>query len=239
MTGPPLAELESYLKSRFSELDMESSLDFGELSLKIPKESLRFVVKILRLDRQCRFEMLVDICGVDYPERKQRFEIVYQLLSLSLNQRIRLCVPASEDSPVPSLSDIWPVAEWYERECWDMFGVYFSDHPDLRRILTDYGFEGHPLRKDFPLSGHVELRYNAESEKLVYEPVSLLQEYRDFEFESPWAGMTPSSPLSEDARPEAPLPGDALPEGPPLPGGEKTPPSSSLSHSSAKGDSSS
>jgi NADH-quinone oxidoreductase subunit C len=134
------------------------------------------------------FKELVDLCGVDYPERERRFEVVYHLLSLKNNQRIRVKVETDESTPVPSVVELFSTAGWFEREAWDMYGIYFADHPDLRRILTDYGFEGHPLRKDFPLTGHVELRYDDEQKRVVYEPVRLRQDFRTFDFLSPWEG---------------------------------------------------
>ena len=148
------------------------------------------LMTFLRDDPKCLFKMLIDICGVDYPDRPLRFEVVYNLLSLKLNQRLRLKVATDEDSPVPSVAGVWNAANWFEREAWDLFGIYFSDHPDLRRLLTDYGFEGHPLRKDFPLTGYVEVRYDEEQKRVVYEPVRLVQQFRNFDFLSPWEGMT-------------------------------------------------
>jgi NADH-quinone oxidoreductase subunit C len=148
------------------------------------------VMSFLRDESQCQFKMLVDVCGVDYPERPERFEIVYNLLSLKHNQRIRVKVTTDEDTPVPSVTSVFSTAGWFEREAWDLYGIFFSDHPDLRRILTDYGFQGHPMRKDFPLTGYVEVRYDEEQKRVVYEPVKLVQEFRRFDFESPWEGMT-------------------------------------------------
>jgi len=132
---------------------------------------------------------LVDLCGVDYPEREERFEVVYNLLSIHHNHRVRVKVSASEETPVPSVVRLFSTANWFEREAWDMYGILFADHPDLRRILTDYGFEGHPQRKDFPLSGYKEIRYDATEKRVVYEPVRLTQEFRVFDFESPWEGL--------------------------------------------------
>jgi NADH-quinone oxidoreductase subunit C len=133
---------------------------------------------------------LIDVCGVDYPDRAERFEIVYSLLSVSLNLRLRVKVSTGEETPVPSVVAAYPSANWFERETWDMFGVFFSDHPDLRRILTDYGFDGHPLRKDFPLTGFVEMRYDQDQRRVVYEPVKLAQDFRVFSFQSPWEAIT-------------------------------------------------
>jgi NADH-quinone oxidoreductase subunit C len=159
------------------------------------------VLKFLRDDPKCRFWVLCDICGVDYPDRPLRFEVVYNLLSMSLNQRVRLKLETDEEQPVPSAVGLFSCAGWWEREAWDLFGIYFSDNPDLRRILTDYGFEGHPLRKDFPLTGYVELRYDEDQKSVVYEPVRLQQEFRSFDFLSPWEGMDQILPGDEKAAP--------------------------------------
>jgi len=142
----------------------------------------------LRDDAELRFSQMMDIAGVDYPERPERFEIVYHLLSLKANRRLRVKVAANEDQPVPSITGVWPVAGWFEREVWDLYGVLFDGNPDLRRILTDYGFQGHPFRKDFPLTGYVELRYSEEEKRVKYEPVQLAQDFRNFDFLSPWEG---------------------------------------------------
>jgi NADH-quinone oxidoreductase subunit C len=163
----------------------------GELVLRVKPDSLPAVMTYLRDDSQCLFKQLMDICGVDYPDRPERFEVVYNLLSLKHNQRIRVKVVVGEGVPVPSVVNIFPCAAWYERETWDMYGVPFSDNPDLRRLLTDYGFDGHPLRKDFPLTGFVEVRYDDEQKRVVYEPVKLTQDFRNFDFLSPWEGMLP------------------------------------------------
>jgi NADH-quinone oxidoreductase subunit C len=160
------------------------------------------VLGFLKDDANCRFQQLVDICGVDYPEREERFEIVYNLLSVTQNQRVRVKVATDEATPVPSATGVFRSAGWFERETWDLFGVFFSDHPDLRRILTDYGFEGHPMRKDFPLTGHVEVRYDEELKRVVYEPVKLHQDFRRFDFLSPWEGMTRLLPGDEKAAEE-------------------------------------
>ena len=162
----------------------------GELMLDARRESIVRVMTFLRDDSNCQFKVLVDVCGVDYPSRPERFEVVYNLLSLRHNQRVRVKVTAGEDTPVPSVTGVFSSAGWYERETWDLYGIFFSDHPDLRRLLTDYGFEGHPLRKDFPLTGYVEVRYDDEQKRVVYEPVKLTQEFRTFDFLSPWEGMT-------------------------------------------------
>ena len=158
----------------------------------------------LRDDSSCLFKVLIDICGADYPERDERFEVVYNLLSLKLNQRVRVKVTTDETTPVPSVTSVFSTAGWFEREAWDLYGIIFSDHPDLRRIMTDYGFEGHPLRKDFPLTGYVEVRYDEEQKRVVYEPVKLTQEFRTFDFLSPWEGMTIERLLPGDEKAEAP-----------------------------------
>lgn len=171
----------------------------GELSLLARRDGIAKVLAFLRDDGSCQFQMLMDVCGVDYPERPERFEVVYHLVSLKLNQRVRVRVRTDEATPVPSVIDVFSAAGWFERETWDMYGVAFSGHPDLRRLLTDYGFEGHPLRKDFPLTGHVELRYDEERKRVVYEPVNLPQEFRSFDFMSPWEGARQMLPGDEKA----------------------------------------
>jgi NADH-quinone oxidoreductase subunit C len=167
------------------------TMPLGELVLTVPAASIRRVLTYLRDDSQCLFQQLMDICGVDYPDRVERFEVVYNLLSLKHNQRIRVKVAVREDEPVPSVVALYPSAAWYEREAWDLYGVPFAENPDLRRLLTDYGFDGHPLRKDFPLTGFVEVRYDDEQKRVVYEPVKLTQDFRSFDFLSPWEGMLP------------------------------------------------
>lgn len=164
------------------------SVERDELTVSARADQIVRVMKFLRDDSQCQFKQLIDICGVDYPERPARFDVVYHLLSHKHNQRVRVKVQADEEAPVPSLTDVFNAAGWFERECWDMYGVMFSDHPDLRRILTDYGFQGFPLRKDFPLTGFVEVRYSEEQKRVVYEPVTLTQDFRSFDFMSPWEG---------------------------------------------------
>lgn len=163
-------------------------LDRDEVVLHAERDSLLGLLTALR--DQFGFEQMMDICGVDFPDRAERFDVVYNLLSVSRNRRIRVIVTASEATPVPSVCTVWPCATWWEREAWDLFGITFSGQPDLRRILTDYGFEGHPLRKDFPLTGHVEVRYDEERKQVVYEPVKLTQDWRSFDFISPWEGVT-------------------------------------------------
>jgi len=171
----------------------------GETVAHADRDALLPLVLTLRDDPRFAFEQVMDICGVDWPEREERFDVVYNLLSVSLNQRLRVIVTTDENIPVPSVHTVWPVATWWEREAWDLFGIVFSDQPDLRRILTDYGFEGHPLRKDFPLTGYVELRYDEDQKRVVYEPVKLKQEFRSFDFLSPWEGMDRILPGDEKA----------------------------------------
>ena len=162
----------------------------AELVLRVRSEGLLDVMAMLRDAPQFAFEQLMDLCGVDWPERPMRFEVVYNLLSLSRNQRVRVVAEVADGGSVPSVAGLWPCATWYEREAWDMYGVVFEGQTDLRRILTDYGFEGFPLRKDFPLTGYVEVRYDEERKQVVYEPVKLMQDFRNFDFLSPWEGMT-------------------------------------------------
>jgi NADH-quinone oxidoreductase subunit C len=181
-----------------------------ELMLVVDVGSLVKTLTFLRDDSQCEFKVLVDICGVDWPDRERRFDVVYNLLSVKLNQRIRVKVETDESTPVPSAVTVFPAAGWYEREAWDLYGIFFSDHPDLRRLLTDYGFEGHPLRKDFPLTGYVEVRYDDEQKRVVYEPVRLTQDFRRFDFLSPWEGMTRLLPGDEKA--SAPPPAGPAPK---------------------------
>jgi NADH-quinone oxidoreductase subunit C len=171
----------------------------GEAIVTVRRDAIVPVLTTLRDDPALHFELLIDIAGVDFPDRQERFEIVYQLLSLKHNRRARVKVITDETSAVPSVTSVYSSAGWYERETWDLFGVYFSDHPDLRRILTDYGFEGHPMRKDFPLTGYVEVRYDEEQRRVVYEPVKLKQEFRSFDFLSPWEGMGKILPGDEKA----------------------------------------
>ncbi|MGB3717945.1 MAG: NADH-quinone oxidoreductase subunit C [Proteobacteria bacterium] len=181
-----LQELGEYLSGKLDAALQNWHVRWGELTLFVDAAQIVPVLKLLRDDGRCRFEILIDICGVDWPGREKRFDVVYHLLSPRLNQRIRVKIQADEINPVPSVVDVFPAANWYEREAYDMYGILFSGHPDLRRILTDYGFQGFPLRKDFPLSGYVEVRYDDEQKRVVYEPVRLTQEFRNFDFESPW-----------------------------------------------------
>jgi len=199
MDQQALTDLTRHLDAALGDYIQSSEVVHGELTLRAPVESLERIIKFLRDDSSCRFEMLVDICGVDYPERDPRFDVVYHLLSVGNNLRLRLKVGVKEEGAVPSMVAHYNTAGWFEREVWDLFGIYFSDHPDLRRLLTDYGFEGHPLRKDFPLTGYVELRYDDEQKRVVYEPVKLTQDFRSFEFMSPWEGAEYILPGDEKA----------------------------------------
>ena len=197
-----LQELGGYIQSQLPNDVLEQWTANRELNVVVRSEGIARTTKFLRQDPNCLFEMLVDVCGVDYPERRERFEVVYNLLSLRHNQRVRVKLAVDEGVAVPSVHDIFPSASWFERECWDMYGVFFSGHPDLRRLLTDYGFDGHPFRKDFPLTGYVEVRYDDEERRVVYEPVKLTQAFRSFDFLSPWEAMTRTLPGDEKATTE-------------------------------------
>jgi NADH-quinone oxidoreductase subunit C len=166
------------------------SIRLEELTAHADRDGLLALMIILRDDPRFAFEQLMDVCGVDWPERAERFDVVYNLLSVSLNQRLRVIVTTDAETPVASVHHVWPCATWWEREAWDLYGVIFSGQPDLRRILTDYGFEGHPLRKDFPLTGYIEVRYDEDRKAVVYEPVQLTQDFRNFDFLSPWEAIT-------------------------------------------------
>jgi NADH-quinone oxidoreductase subunit C len=193
----PLAELAAAIDA--SGAVTSSVIRIGELTVTTTIDRLIGLLTFLRDDPRCLFKQLVDICGADYPQRAQRFDVVYHLLSLRHNKRVRVKVATDENTPVPSAAAIFPSAPWFERETWDLYGVWFADHPDLRRILTDYGFDGHPLRKDFPLTGFVEMRYDDEQKRVVYEPVKLAQEFRRFDFLSPWEGVRQALPGDEKA----------------------------------------
>lgn len=188
MDTAALEELRETIALRHEDAVVEAVVHGEELTVTIMPSQIPSVVAYLRTDRTCRFTTLIDITAVDWPARDKRFEVVYHFLSMHLNQRIRLKAQVREDELVPSIIPEFPSADWYEREIFDMYGILFSGHPDLRRILTDYGFRGHPLRKDFPTTGYVELRYDEEQKRVVYEPVRLTQEYRLFDFMSPWEG---------------------------------------------------
>jgi NADH-quinone oxidoreductase subunit C len=202
-----LTVLSEAVAARLGSACLDSSVAYGELTVVVARDSIVETLVALRDDPSCRFEVLIDLCGVDWPARKERFDIVYHLLSPRLNKRMRVKVSTDEDTPVPSLHEVFPAANWFEREAYDMYGILFSNHPDLRRLLTDYGFKGHPLRKDFPLTGYVEVRYDDEKKRVVYEPVKMTQEFRRFDFESPWEGTTYVLPGDEKA--SGPAPGKA------------------------------
>jgi NADH-quinone oxidoreductase subunit C len=196
-----LRELLDAISSTLGDVLIESIIVRGELTLRVQAGAIARVLTYLRDDPNCQFKLLVDLCGADYPEREQRFEVVYHLLSPRQNQRIRVKVTTDETTPVASVTEVFSSALWYERETWDMYGIYFSDHPDLRRLLTDYGFEGHPLRKDFPQTGYVEVRYDDEQKRVIYEPVRLREDWRSFDFLSPWegTGVLPGDEKADEA----------------------------------------
>ena len=198
-TDEALVDLKRLIDGQIGDDLIASELANGELTITIPSALLLRLMRWLHDDSSTLFRLLVDVCGVDYPDREQRFDVVYHLLSLHHNQRLRIKVMTDEETPVPSVSGIYRSAGWFEREAWDMYGIMFADHPDLRRILTDYGFEGHPLRKDFPLTGYVEMRYDEEQKRVVYEPVKLRQDFRNFDFLSPWEGAQELLPGDEKA----------------------------------------
>ena len=194
-----LDELATYIAGRISGALLDRKIANGELTLTVSRGQIVNVLKVLRDDGRCRFEVLIDITGVDWPGREYRFDVVYHLLSPRTNQRIRIKLETNETEPVASVIGVFSAADWYERETYDMFGILFSGHPDLRRLLTDYGFQGYPLRKDFPVTGYVEVRYDDEQKRVVYEPVKLNQEFRNFDFESPWEGVHYPLPGDEKA----------------------------------------
>ncbi|HWA20026.1 MAG TPA: NADH-quinone oxidoreductase subunit C [Devosia sp.] len=187
-TATPIEALAERAKTLLGDRIASSTIGYGELTLVVHRETIVDAVRLLHDDPTTRFISIVDVCGVDYPDRDERFEVVYHLLSPSKNLRIRLKVHTDEETPVPSITPVFPGADWYEREAYDFYGILFTGHPDLRRILTDYGFDGYPLRKDFPTTGYVEVRYDEERKRVVYEPVKLAQEFRQFDYLSPWEG---------------------------------------------------
>ena len=206
MAGPTdmtdaLNDLGDHIRSSEAVADLVKRYEVkhGELTVYAERDGIVKLAKFLKDDNQCVFETLIDICGVDWPERSQRFDVVYHFLSMRLNQRIRIKIKTDEATPVPSLVDLHPSANWFEREAFDMYGIRFAGHPDMRRILTDYGFDGYPLRKDFPLTGFTQVRYDDLEKRVVNEPVELVQEYRNFDFLSPWEGMTKELPGDEKA----------------------------------------
>jgi len=190
MTVKKIKEFMKYLKKEQSEAIVSQEIILGEHVVYLNLESLLGFVEFLKKDKECQFTQLVDICGADYPERTMRFDVVYNFLSMKLNQRIRVKLAVDEEIFVDSLTTLYSSAGWYEREAFDLYGINFKGNPDLRRILTDYGFEGHPLRKDFPLTGFTEIRYDEDQKKIIEEPVELMQDYRNFDFMSPWEAMT-------------------------------------------------
>lgn len=190
MSDDALTDLADHLAEKLGDKVVRYHVTRGELTVEARRADIGRVLRFLRDDPECRFEMLVDLCGVDWPGRAERFEVVYNLLSLRQNFRIRVKIFTDEETPVPTVTDIFPAAGWFEREAWDMYGLMFEGNPDLRRILTDYGFDGHPQRKDFPLTGHVELRYDSALRRVVYESVQLTQDFRNFDNLSPWEAMT-------------------------------------------------
>jgi NADH-quinone oxidoreductase subunit C len=202
--GEPLQQLGEHIAQVTAGAVTASSVRLGELMLETTPDQLVALITFLRDDPRCLFKQLVDVCGVDWPEREKRFDVVYNLLSLKNNQRVRVKLATDETTPVPSVASLFSSAGWFEREAYDLYGVWFSDHPDLRRILTDYGFEGHPLRKDFPLTGFVEVRWDDLQKRVVYEPVKLTQEFRRFDFLSPWEGAHLVLPGDEKAEEKAP-----------------------------------
>lgn len=198
-----LNELAAHLEAKRPDCVVSYDIALDELTMTVALSSLVSFVEFIQRDSGSKFSTLVDITAVDYPEREARFDVVYHFLSMYRNQRIRLKVAVREDDMVPSLTDVHPSANWFEREVFDMFGILFSGHPDLRRILTDYGFRGYPLRKDFPTTGYTEVRYDEEQKRVVYEPVSLVQDYRQFDFMSPWEGaeyILPGDEKNDEAK---------------------------------------
>jgi NADH-quinone oxidoreductase subunit C len=195
-----LQALSDHIASSLGEAIEDRAIAYDELTIVARREDIVRVATFLRDDPQCRFVCFIDICGADYPAREERFDVVYHFLAPHHNRRIRVKVRTDEVTPVPSLNSVFAAANWYERETYDMYGVLFTGHPDLRRILTDYGFEGHPLRKDFPMTGYVEVRYDDGQGRVVYEPVKLSQEFRNFDFLSPWEGTDYVLPGDEKAK---------------------------------------
>jgi len=195
-----LQDLGAHIAAKLGDAVTGTKLAYGELTISARAAGIAAVLTFLRDDPDCGFVSFIDICGADYPERERRFDVVYHLLAPYKNRRIRVKVETDEDTPVPSVISVFPAANWYERETYDLYGVMFADHPDLRRILTDYGFAGHPLRKDFPLTGLVEVRYDDEAKRVVYEPVKLVQEFRSFDYLSPWEGTEYVLPGDEKAK---------------------------------------
>ncbi len=195
-----LEQLGEHIASKLGSAITDRKVAYGELTIEAEADQIISVLAFLRDDAECGFVCFIDICGVDYPDREKRFDVVYHLLAPYKNHRIRVKVQTDEDTAVPSVISVFPAANWYERETFDLYGVLFSNHPDLRRILTDYGFAGHPLRKDFPLTGYVEVRWDDLAKRVVYEPVKLTQEFRAFDYLSPWEGPDYVLPGDEKAK---------------------------------------
>ncbi|MEM1379025.1 MAG: NADH-quinone oxidoreductase subunit C [Pseudomonadota bacterium] len=194
-----LQELDEHIQAVLGEKLTSSQIAYGELTIVVPCSQIVPALRFLRDDTETRFTQLIELCGVDYPDRRKRFDVVYLLLSMENNLRIRVKVMVGEGDTIPSVCPVFPNADWYEREAFDMYGIVFEGHPDMRRILTDYGFEGYPLRKDFPLTGYTEVRWDDEQQRVVHEPVQLTQEYRDFDYLSPWEGGDYALPGDEKA----------------------------------------
>lgn len=197
-----LGEIGEFISAKLPDAIHAATIEHDELTLLVVRDKIVCLLKLLRDDPQLKFSCFIDICGVDYPERENRFEVVYHLLSVTQNMRIRVKLETDETTPVPSAVSLFPGAHWFEREAYDMYGIMFEGHPDLRRLLTDYGFQGHPLRKDFPTTGYVEVRYDETQKRVVYEPVKLAQELRSFDFQSPWEGTDYVLPGDEKASTE-------------------------------------
>jgi NADH-quinone oxidoreductase subunit C len=195
-----LQELGEHIAAKLGPAVTGTKVAFDELTITVERGEIVSVLTFLRDDPECQFACFTDICGADYPDRERRFDVVYHLLSPYKNRRIRVKLETDEEKPVPTVIPVFPAANWFERETFDLYGVLFADHPDLRRILTDYGFAGHPLRKDFPLTGLVEVRYDDEAKRVVYEPVKLVQEFRSFDYLSPWEGTDYALPGDEKAK---------------------------------------
>jgi NADH-quinone oxidoreductase subunit C len=198
-----LAELGASIAAALTGAVTGHAVEFDQLTIAVRAEKIVEVVKFLRDDPSCRFVSIIDVTAVDYPGREKRFDVIYHFLSPTLNERIRVRAEADETTQVPSIIDVFPGTDWFERECYDLYGVIFTGHPDMRRLLTDYGFDGHPLRKDFPLTGFVEVRYDDQEKRVLYEPVRLNQEFRKFDFLSPWEGADYPLPGDEKAEPKA------------------------------------
>jgi NADH-quinone oxidoreductase subunit C len=204
ISSEPLDALAAIIEDQLGPDLIQKDIAHGELTLNVYAGSILRVLTILRDNSKCHFKQLIDICSVDYPDRSQRYEVVYHLLSLTNNLRVRIKIATDGITPISSVTGIYACANWYEREVWDMMGIPFSEHPDLRRLLTDYNFEGHPLRKDFPLTGFYEVRYDDEANRVIYEPVSLNQDYRTFDFLSPWEGIMKKDDGQSNSTPTSP-----------------------------------